>query len=165
MHLKKYLLLPIAALCLTACANSAGAKPCDIDEKFSCRVTMTHHEKQYTADVKRADADVWEMEFSQPDTVKGMKIGLTGKVCTMEFMGLKYELDRSSLGGMSMADTCCGAVEKLIGKTDVSCSKEGEDIIEKASLNGQDFSARFKDGELKEISFPGELKYEFENSQ
>ncbi|MBQ4246973.1 MAG: hypothetical protein II703_00090 [Ruminococcus sp.] len=162
MHIKKFILISLAGLCLSACGNSAGAKPCDIDENFSCRVTITHREKQFTANVKRADADVWEMEFSRPDTVKGMKIGLTGKVCTMDFMGLRYEFDRSTPGEMSMADTCCGAVEKLISKKEVSCSKDGEDIIEKASLNGQDFSARFKNGELKEIDFPGDIKYEFE---
>ena len=64
------------SLCLCSCSHSGGPKPCDIDENFSGDVTITQNEKTYSAKLSRGAADVWEMEFSKPDTVSGMKLDL-----------------------------------------------------------------------------------------
>lgn len=150
-----------AALCLCSCSSSSQAKPCDVDEKFQSEVKITQNEKEFCAKLSRADADIWEMDFSKPDTVAGMKLTLSGNVCTLDFKGLKYELDRKDVSQYSMANLCCGAMEDIIGKRDLTCTKDGDKLTEKGTVNGQDFTAVFEDGKIKELTVQGQLKCEF----
>ena len=161
MGFKKILLFPLAALCLGSCSAGGSAKPCDVEEKFHSAVTVTSGEKQYQATIQRADADVWEMEFSQPDTVAGMKLNFTGKVCTLEFQGLKYEMDRADVSPYSMATSCCDAIEELINKRGITCEKKGDILTERGEVDGQSFTASFKKGKLKELTVSDQLKYKF----
>lgn len=161
MKLRIFAAVTASALCLCSCSSSAGAKPCDVDEKFSSDVKITQNDKEYTAKLSRADADIWELAFSAPKTVAGLKLGFTGNVCTLELEGLKYELDRKNVPQYSMASLCCGALEELINKHDLSCTSDGDDLTEKGSINGQDFSAVFEDGKIKELTFSDQLRFEF----
>lgn len=161
MRLKICTLALISALCLSSCSSSARVKPCDVDEKFKSDVKISQNDKEFCAKLIRAGADIWEMDFSKPDTVAGMKLTLSGNVCTLDFMGLKYKLDRKDISQYSMANLCCSAMEDLIGKRDLTCSKNGDDLIEKGVVNGQDFTAVFKDGKIKELTVSDQLKCKF----
>ena len=151
----------LAAVCLCACSDGGGAKPCEVDEKFRADVTITQGGKEFCAVMCRADADVWELDFSEPDTVAGLKLGFTGSVCTLDFEGLKYELDRGDVSQYSMASLCCGAVEQLISKRGLDCRSDGDEVIETGEVNGEQFEAVFDDGKLSKIDFGGELVCEF----
>lgn len=161
MRFKICLAAAAAALCLCSCSSQSGAKPCDVDEKFESEVKITQSGKEYHAKMSRADADIWEMDFSKPDTVSGMKLTLSGNVCTLEMNGLKYELDRGELSRSSMASLCCGAMESLISKSDITCSKDGDTVTEKGTVSGHDFTAVFDDGKLKELTVSDQLRCEF----
>ncbi len=161
MRLKICPIILAAAICLCSCSDGAGAKPCDVDEKFSSDVTITQGEKQFCATLSRADADIWEMSFTKPDTISGMKLGFTGNVYTLELSGIRYELDRKDVSEYSMASLCCGAMEDLITKHDLTCSKDGETLTEKGTVNGEDFSATFEDGRIKELTVSDQLRCEF----
>lgn len=161
MKLKILAAVITSALCLCSCSSSSGAKPCDVDEKFSSSVKITQDDKEYTAKLSRADADIWELAFSAPDTVAGLKLGFTGNICTLELEGLKYELDRKNVSQYSMASLCCGAMEQLINKRDLTCSSDGDTLTEKGSINGREFSAVFEGGKIKELTFSGQLRCEF----
>lgn len=149
------------SLCLCSCSHSGGPKPCDIDENFSGDVTITQNEKTYSAKLSRGAADVWEMEFSKPDTVSGMKLELADGSCTIEFSGLQYRLDRKDLPRYSMASLGCGAMEKLISKSDVSCKSEDGKLLESGVINGQDFTAVFEDDKIKELTVSDQLRFDF----
>lgn len=161
MHLKKSILITAAALCLCACSHSSEAKPCDIGEKYSCDVTVTQNGKQFSAVMTRGAADIWELEFSKPDTVKGLKINLDGPSLSAQFSGLTYRTDRSELSQYSLVSLGCGAVEKLISKDGITCKKEDGRLIEQGTVSGQDFTAEFEDEKLKELTFSDQLRFEF----
>jgi hypothetical protein len=124
-------------------------------------VKITNGEKQYTATLTRADTEIWQMDFTAPETVSGLKLGFTGEVCTLEMQGLKYELDRKNVPQWSCASLCCGALEEIISKRDMTCTSDGDTVTEKGSVNGQDFTAQFEDGKIKELTFSDQLRFEF----
>ena len=160
--MKNFLLtLTLSAAMLCSCSSGGSAKPCDVDEKFSSDVKITQDDKEYNVKLSRADADIWELAFSEPETVKGLKLGFTGNVCTLELEGLKYELDRKDVSQYSMASLCCGAMEQLINKRELTCSEQDGVLTEKGSINGHDFSAVFEDGKIKELTVSGQLRCEF----
>ena len=39
----------LAAVCLCACSDGGGAKPCEVDEKFRADVTITQGGKEFCA--------------------------------------------------------------------------------------------------------------------
>ena len=161
MRIKPLITALAACVCFCSCSSQGSAKPCEIDEKFTSQVKITHGAREYTATVSRADADIWQMEFSAPETVAGLKLGFTGNVCTLEMQGLKYELESKSLPQWSSASLCCGALEEIINKRGMTCTKDGSTVTEKGSVNGQDFTAQFEDGKIKELTFSDQLKCEF----
>ncbi|MBQ2581977.1 MAG: hypothetical protein II574_10160 [Ruminococcus sp.] len=159
---RKIIAIVLAAACLCSCSGSGSAKPCDVDEKFRSDVTITQGGKEFCAEMRRADADIWELDFSKPDTVAGMKLGFTGSICTLEFEGLKYELDRSQISQYSMASLCCGAVEQLIAKRGLDCRKTDDSLVEKGTVSGEDFEAFFDSGKLTKIAFGEQLICDFQ---
>ena len=158
---RKIIAIVLAAACLCSCSGSGSAKPCDVDEKFRSDVTITQGGKEFCAVMSRADADIWELDFSNPETVAGLKLGFTGNVCTLGFEGLSYELDRSQMSQYSMANLCCGAVEQLIAKRGLECRSDGEKLIEAGEVGGEQFEAVFEDGKLVRIAFGEQLVCEF----
>lgn len=161
MRLKVTAAALAAALCLCSCSSGSSTKPCELDEKFTSQVKMIHGDKQYTASLTRADAQIWQIEFAKPETVSGLKLCFSGDICTLELEGLKYELERSSVSRYSPAALCCGALEELISMRGMTCTKDGGTVTEKGSTAGQDFTAVFKDGKIKELTFDSQLRCEF----
>lgn len=148
------------SLALCSCSHSSTT-PCDIDEQFTSQVTITQDGKEFSAELTRADADIWEMSFSKPDTVAGMKIGLTGGSCTLRFQGLSYQLDRNDLSPYSMVSIGCEAMEKLISKDDITCTADGGKLTEKGTVSGMEFTAVFEDDKIKELTVSDQLRFEF----
>lgn len=161
MRIKPFITVLAACVSLCSCSSQSSAKPCELDEKFSSQVKITNGERNYTATLTRADAQIWQMEFTAPETIAGLRLGFTGDVCTLEMQGLKYELDRKSVPQWSCASLCCGALEEMIAKRGVSCTAQGDTVTEKGSVNGHDFTAQFEDGKIKELTFSDQLKCEF----
>lgn len=161
MRTRLFAAVIITALCFCSCSGRESAKPCDIDEKFEGTVKITQGSSEYSCELKRADADVWEMQYTSPKTIEGLKLTFTGSVCTLDLQGLKYELEREDIPAASPASVCCGALEDLIAKKDLTCTKDGDTVTEKGSHNGSEMTAVFEKGTIKELTVSDQLRFEF----
>ena len=150
-------------LCLlTSCGGiSKSAEPEKLSEDFSADAQITYDEREYAANFKRGGADLWECEFTAPETIKGLKLTATGELCKLEFMGLTYSLERSDVPEYGIMPLITSVVEDLIACRDLTCTSSEEGTKECGIVSGQDFTATVKDGKLISIQISDDLTAEF----
>lgn len=148
-------------LSLASCSDNSAAKPCDLDENFQGSVKISQSGKDFSAEIEKGEPQTWKFEFTQPETISGMTLTATGETCKVDFMGLSYATPCENLSRTSMVFLTSAVIDKLIAKSDITCTKSDEKILESGTVNGHDFTASFSDGKLKTIEISNELTCEF----
>lgn len=161
--MKKILpLLCGTAIILTGCGSKAKtSQPAEFDKNFCRNAVITQNEKEYSAQLKRGGESAWEVTFSAPETIKGMVVTCSGDTVNLDFMGLSYAMDRDKMPKYGTVALLTSALETVIDGKDVSCIKDGNKLIEKGVVNGQDFTAEFEGKNLKKMEISKSIKAEF----
>lgn len=151
-----------AALITCSCGKDRqSAKPETIPEDFSKSAEITLDDNVYCADFRRGGSDIWECEFTSPETIEGLKITCSGDLCTLDFKELSYTLDRADVPQYSVVSLVTKTLETLISGKELSCTESGGTVTERGVVNGEDFTAVIKKGELKEITVAQNFKAKF----
>lgn len=144
-------LCSVAMMC--SCGESRRAvKPETIPENFSKSAEITFDDNTYCANFRRGGSDIWECEFTSPETIEGLKITCSGELCTLNFNELSYSLDRANVPQYSVVTLMIKTLETLISGKELSCTENGDIITERGLVSGEDFTAVIKKGELQEIT-------------
>ncbi len=147
---------------MTACGESRkAAEPEKLGEKFEKTAVITMYDREYTAKLRRGGADIWECEFTQPETVAGLKMTASGDNCRLEFQGLEYTADRSVLPEYGAMPLITGALDAMIAGRDISCTEKDGKLTETGIISGQDFTARVSKGEIRSLEISDCLKAKF----
>lgn len=157
-------ILPLlAGIMLCSCKSSEKTvKPVKLDENFKAQATVTVDGTEYTANLTRSGADVWECEFTAPETIEGMVMTCSGDSAELEFMGLEYKTDRANIPESSAVTLISAAVEKIISQKGVSYMQNDKGIITvSGDVKGQAFTAGMKNGKLRSLSISSELEVKF----
>ncbi len=157
-------ILPLlAGIMLCSCGSSEKtAKPVKLDENFKAQATMTVDGTEYTANLTRNGADIWECEFTAPETIEGMVMTCSGDSAELEFMGLKYKTDRANIPESSAVTLTSSVIEKIISQKDVDYMQNDKGTITvSGDVKGQDFTAKMKKGKLCSLSVSSELEVKF----
>ncbi|MDO4944609.1 MAG: hypothetical protein Q4E74_05330 [Ruminococcus sp.] len=142
-----------AALLTCSCGGDRqSVKPEAIPEDFSKSAEITLDDNTYCADLRRGGDDIWECEFTSPETIEGLKITCSGDLCTLDFKELSYTLDRADVPQYSVVALVTKTVENLISGKELSCTESNGTVTERGIVNGEDFTAVIKKGELTEIT-------------
>lgn len=152
---------------LCSCAGKTeSSKPVKVDEKFSGRAVMTVDGTEYTADVQRGGADMWQWEFSAPQTIEGMTVTCSGESTRFEFMGLSYETERGNIPEGSAMTLTAAAMDKLIAQKGVTAVVNDKGVTTvSGEVKGQEFSAKFKDGKITSLDISSEVSVKFEQQK
>ncbi len=164
IKLRKILLAAVlcAALFTCSCGKSrTSAKPEEIPEDFSKSAEITLDDNVYCADFRRGGDNVWECEFTSPETIEGLKITCSGDLCTLDFKDLSYTLDRADVPQYSVVTLVTKTIETLISGKDLSCTENNGTVTERGIVSGEDFTAIIKKGELSEITVAQNFRVEF----
>ena len=159
----KKLLIVGAAVLLSSCSGAArqAKEPVKLPEEFEKNAVVTVGKLEYTADLHRKGADIWEWEFTEPDTIKGLKLTAAGDSCTMELEGLRVSADRSKLPEYGMMPLLDGVLEQLISGKNVSCVAQGKTLLETGTSAGLDYTAKFKGDEVVSVEIDQALRVKF----
>lgn len=152
----------LAALTFTSCGGKReSVKQEALPEKFDKTANITLDEKEYSADFKRGGADIWECEFTAPETIEGLKLTISGEVCRLEYKGLDYTVQRENMPDYGILPLVTKSVDSLIAGRDISTVKSGKSVISSGTVSGESFSAEISDGEIKTLNIEGYLSVEF----
>lgn len=156
------LVCAVSLALLTSCGEKREAvKPEALSEDFDKTAVITLDGSSYTAEFRRGGADIWECEFVEPETIAGLKLTASGEVCKIEFKGLDYTVQRDDLPEYGVMPLITECLDSLIAGRDISCVKDGKTVTEKGMVNGEDFSAQIKDGELVSLQIARKLTADF----
>jgi len=154
--------LLILTFSFASCGNSRKAeKPVGLSEDFQKTAEITLDGKKYAANFKRGGADVWECEFTYPETIEGLKLTCSGEECRMDFQGLTYTTSRECIPEYGIMPLVTGSVDDVIAGRDVSCTSDGKTVTEKGIVNGEDFTAIVKNNELVSLEIAQKLTVKF----
>lgn len=123
------------AVCVvcTACGGSgeAATLPRKLNQPFSTHISMQLGDLDASAMVQYHGGSSWDVEFSEPNTLAGVKLTFLDNTVTASFKGLEFSVPQSALPVKSMITMLFTVVEDAASQEKLSCvKKEGLYLVE-----------------------------------
>ncbi|WP_303789934.1 hypothetical protein [Ruminococcus flavefaciens] len=132
-----------AVLCLAACAVTKGGSSSrrnGLGSAFSAAVSITIDRLEAQGEIKRYGEGVWEIEFSEPNTLSGVKLEFSEGNVLASYKGLSFSVPQSAVPVKAMMLNLIKAVEDN-AKLDELSGEESDGILKiSGSLDGGDYT-------------------------
>ena len=148
-----------AAVCLTACAVTKGGgsisrKNC-LGLPFSAQVSITIDRLEAEGQLVRYGEGVWEIEFSEPNTLSGVKLEFSEGNVMASYKGLSFSVPQSAVPVKAMMLNLMSAVDSSAAAEELSGEEKDGDLAISGSLDGGDYTLTVdKDGMLSSFEMP-----------
>lgn len=172
--MKRVLTVILAAvLILTGCSKSDRVTNKDVKTvenlsgDFGASGTLTYKDVKAELQIQKSAPQKYIVEFTAPDSLKGMKLTVEEGGVLVEYGVLSYRTDSSSMPSASVLKLINGALSSAVGGGDtVGVTAEGNrlKVAGKTGTGSYVLSLDRDSGNLLEISYPGEqFSIKFEN--
>ena len=132
-----------AVLCLAACAVTKGGSSSrrnGLGSAFSAAVSITIDRLEAQGEIKRYGEGVWEIEFSEPNTLSGVKLEFSEGNVLASYKGLSFSVPQSAVPVKAMMLNLIKAVEDN-AKLDELSGEESDGMLKiSGSLDGGDYT-------------------------
>ena len=108
----------LMAACLAACSAAGGAKtnkPNGLDSSFQAAVGVILEDLNAEGTIKRFGNGMWEVEFTSPNSLSGVKLSFSEGNVTASYKGLNFSVPQSALPVKAMMLNLISAVDELAG--------------------------------------------------
>jgi len=158
----------ITAVCLAACSAGGkgdSTKPNNLNSSFQAVASIILDELNAESTVKRFGSGSWEVEFSAPNTLSGVKLSFSEGNVTASYKGLNFSVPQSALPVKAMMLNLISAVDDLAKNEELSGTEEDGMLKITGSLDGGEYTLCVtKDGSLASFEMPNnKLKITFTN--
>lgn len=131
-----------AVLCLAACAVTKGGSSSrrnGLGSAFSAAVSITIDRLEAQGEIKRYGEGVWEIEFSEPNTLSGVKLEFSEGNVLASYKGLSFSVPQSAVPVKAMMLNLIKAVDDN-AKLDELSGEESDGMLKiSGSLDGGDY--------------------------
>lgn len=141
--------------CLTACSMPKGGSSSrrnGLDSAFSAAVSITLDRLEAEGEMKRFGDGVWEIEFSEPNTLSGVKLEFSEGSVVASYKGLAFSVPQSALPMKAMMLNLMRAVDENAKLEELSGEAEGDMLKISGRLDGGDYTLTV-DGEGRLCGF------------
>lgn len=132
-----------AVLCLAACAVTKGGSSSrrnGLGSAFSAAVSITIDRLEAQGEIKRYGEGVWEIEFSEPNTLSGVKLEFSEGNVLASYKGLSFSVPQSAVPVKAMMLNLIKAVDDN-AKLDELSGEESDGMLKiSGSLDGGDYT-------------------------
>ncbi|MBP5432656.1 hypothetical protein [Ruminococcus sp.] len=131
-----------AAVCFTACAVAGGGSSSrrnGLGCAFSSAVSITIDRLEAGGEVKRFGDGVWEIEFSEPNTLSGVKLEFSDGNVLASYKGLSFSVPRSAIPVKAMMLNLMKAVDDNAAAAELMGEENDGMLSIKGSLDGGDY--------------------------
>lgn len=145
-------------LCLAACAVPTGndtSRKNGLGCAFSSAVDIVIDRLEASGEIKRYGEGVWEIEFSEPNTLSGVKLEFSEGNVLASYKGLSFSVPQSAVPVKAMMLNLIKAVEDNAQLAELS-GEESDGLLKiSGSLDGGDYTLTVdKDGLLSGFDMP-----------
>ena len=145
-------------LCLTACAVPVGSKSSrknGLSSPFSASVSITLDRLEAEGSIKRFGEGVWEIEFSEPNTLSGVKLEFSEGNVIASYKGLTFSVPQSAVPVKAMMLNLMKAVDENAKTEELSGKEDGDMLKIEGTLDGGDYTLTVdNDGLLSRFDMP-----------
>ncbi|MBO4494067.1 MAG: hypothetical protein J5724_06730 [Ruminococcus sp.] len=131
-----------AAVCFTACAVAGGGNSSrrnGLGCAFSSAVSITIDRLEAGGEIKRFGDGVWEIEFSEPNTLSGVKLEFSDGNVLASYKGLSFSVPRSAIPVKAMMLNLMKAVDDNAAAAELMGEENDGLLSIKGSLDGGDY--------------------------
>lgn len=132
----------VAALCLCACSVSVGdktEKPNGLAGAFQASATVTIENLEAQGSISRFGNGMWQVEFSSPNTLGGVKLEFSEGNVSASYKGLNFSVPQSALPVKAMMLNLMSAVDDLASNPELSGEEENGMLKITGSLDGGEY--------------------------
>lgn len=160
-RLVSFVVMIITAVMFVACSSpikSETSRKNGLNCAFESSVNMTIDKLNAEGIIRRFGDGVWDVEFSTPNTLSGVKLSFDGGVVTASYKGLDFSVPQSAMPVKAMMSNLIEAVDTN-ARLDELKGSENDNVLEiSGSLDGGDYVISVgKDGKL--------ISFEMENNK
>lgn len=148
-----------AVICLTACTvpagGSSGCRKNGLGDAFSADVSITMDRLEAAGAVKRFGEGVWEIEFSEPNTLSGVKLEFSEGNVLASYKGLSFSVPQSAVPVKAMMLGLIKAVEDNAKLDELKGEEKDGNLVVSGSLENGGYKLIVdKDGRLSGFDMP-----------
>ncbi len=153
-----FVLTFVTVLCMTSCAVPVGSKTSrknGLSSPFSAAVSITLDRLEAEGSIKRFGEGVWEIEFSEPNTLSGVKLEFSEGNVIASYKGLTFSVPQSAVPVKAMMLNLMKAVDENAKTEELSGKEDGDMLKIEGTLDGGDYTLTVdKDGLLSGFDMP-----------
>ena len=153
-----FVLTFVTVLCMTSCAVPVGSKTSrknGLSSPFSAAVSITLDRLEAEGSIKRFGEGVWEIEFSEPNTLSGVKLEFSEGSVVASYKGLTFSVPQSAVPVKAMMLNLMKAVDENAKAEELSGKEDGDMLKIEGTLDGGDYTLTVdKDGLLSGFDMP-----------
>lgn len=95
-------LCSLTLLLLPSCGKQKTEASPDVNRLFTATASIVYDDFEAQATVSRLGDDMWEVEFTSPKTLAGVKLFYNGEDITASYLGLNFSIPESAAPTKSM---------------------------------------------------------------
>ena len=160
---KMILLLALPFVMLCSCAGSSTA-PETMPESVTLPLEINDNGREYSA-VLTKDKDMWQYEFSAPESIKGMTVKCENGSYTVTLEKLPITESTEKLGKASPIVLITKALDMCQSGKGITAEKKGGKTVNKGVVEGADFTVTFEKSEPVSMEIGGEIAVSFKNEK
>ncbi|MBR6968551.1 MAG: hypothetical protein IKH78_08460 [Ruminococcus sp.] len=147
-----------AALCLTACAVpkvGSTSRKNSLGTAFSAAASITLDRLEAEGQLIRFGEGAWEIEFSAPNTLSGVKLEFSEGNVLASYKGLSFSVPQSAVPVKAMLLNLIKAVDENAGLDELSGEESGGLLKISGRLDGGDYTLTVdEEGRLSAFDMP-----------
>ncbi|WP_024860670.1 hypothetical protein [Ruminococcus flavefaciens] len=153
-----FVLTMAAVLCLAACAVpevGSTSRRNGLGTAFSAAVSINLDRLEAEGEIKRFGEGVWQIEFSEPNTLSGVKLEFSEGNVIASYKGLNFSVPQSAVPVKAMMLNLIRAVDDNAKLEELSGEDSDGMLKVSGSLDGGDYTLTVdKDGLLSGFDMP-----------
>ena len=137
-----FVLTAAAAICLTACSVAdvgGSSRKNGLGCGFSSEVSITLDRLEAEGAVKRFGEGAWEIEFTEPNTLSGVKLEFSEGNVIASYKGLSFSVPQSAVPVKAMMLNLIKAVDDNAGAEELTGEENDGMLSIKGNLDGGEY--------------------------
>ncbi|MBR3282120.1 MAG: hypothetical protein IKI56_02365 [Ruminococcus sp.] len=148
----------LAIACLTACSvplkNTASRKN-GLDSAFTANVSISLDKLQAEGIVSRHGSGLWDVEFSSPNSLSGIKLEFSEGNTKASYKGLSFSVPQSAVPVRAMMLNLMKAVDENASAEELSGNENDGSLEISGKLDGGSYTLKVdKEGRLSGFEMP-----------
>lgn len=148
----------LTAVLMAACSvtgKDETTRPNSLADSFQAAVSVTLGELEAEGTLKRFGSGMWDIEFSSPNTLSGIKLSFSDGNVDASYKGLSFSVPQAALPVKSMMLNLISAVDDLAANGELSGVEENGMLKIEGTLDGGDYILTLdKEGKISSFEMP-----------